>query len=515
MSSDNNEKAEYTNTSGKENNNSDHIGSDSEKAEGKKKYTDYKSVRPFYSNKYFLWGMTGFLTVIACIAVYFLFSNFKVLSEVFSKLNKALMPVYIGMIIAYLLTPILNFVECKLITPLFDKTKMKKGEKRDKLIRGICIAITMILAIAIIFCIIYLMISQIVPSLKNIVDNLDTYVSNIQVWANNTLDNNPALKDNIIKLVGISSENLEEWISGDILSFSFISQLIPFINDNGSVDMNLVLPILGTIMGSLGKVLGGLWNFIIGLIISIYLLGAKEKFAGRSKKLSYVLFPRKVSNNLIGAFRYTHKTFIGFLGGKIIDSIIVGILCFIGTSILQTPYAGLVSLFVGVTNIIPYFGPFIGAIPSALLIFVVDPMHPLNMIFFVVFILVLQQLDGNVIGPKILGDSIGLEGFWVIFSITVFGGLMGVPGMIIGVPVFAVIYAGIKAFARHRLIKKNLPHHTKDYVDLVKINDEGEVEEFIPESKKPFKRDKDQKIRIPFVTSIKEKIEKRKKDKNQ
>ena len=476
------------------------------------RYKDYSSDKKLFSNRYFLWGLTGFLTVVACIAVYLLLTNISVVYGFFKSLNKVLMPVFVGMIIAYLLTPLLNFFESKLITPLFDKTKFKKSEKRDKLIRGICIFLTIVLAIAIVFWLTYLMISQIVPSIKNIADNLGTYVSNIQVWANKTLEKNPSLKENIINLVGVSSENLETWLNDDILTFSFISQVAPFINQNGSVDFDMVLPILGNVIGKVGKFFGGLLNVIIGIIISIYLLSGKEKFAGRSKKLTYTIFKRKTANNIIYAFRFTHKTFIGFLGGKIVDSIIIGILCFIGTTILQTPYAGLVSLFVGVTNIIPYFGPFIGAIPSALLIFVVDPMHPLNMVFFVIFILLLQQSDGNVIGPKILGDSTGLEGFWVIFSITLFGGFFGVAGMILGIPVFAVIYAGIKAWSRNRLKKKDLPHHTKDYVDLISIDDNGEPVTVVPESKKPFAKEKSKK-RIPFVTSIREKIRKRKENK--
>ena len=491
----------------------DSVNIDTSKNEGKK-YRDYHSNKKYLSNKYFLWGLTGFLTIIACIAVYLLLVNIGVVFKFFQSVNKVLMPVYLGMIIAYLLTPLLNFIECKIVTPIFDKTKAKKGEKRDKLIRGICIFITLVIAVAIVFWLIYLMISQIVPSIKQIVDNLDTYVSNFQTWANKTLNNNPDLKDNIIKIVGVSSEGIEEWINGDILSFDFISKIIPFINDDGSVNMSQVMPIIGSIIGSLGKFLGGLWNFIIGFIISIYLLGGKEKFAGRSKKLTYVIFNRKTANNLISAFRFTHKTLIGFLGGKIVDSVIIGILCFIGTTILQTPYAGLISLFVGVTNIIPYFGPFIGAIPSAILIFVVDPMHPLNMLFFVIFILVLQQLDGNVIGPKILGDSTGLEGFWVIFSITLFGGFFKVPGMILGVPIFAVFYAGVKAWARNRLKKKDLPHHTSDYVNLVKVNDEGEVEEFIPESKKPFAKEGKNSFKVPFFQKLIEKIKEKKKNKD-
>ena len=172
------------------------------------------------------------------------------------------------------------------------------------------------------------------------------------------------------------------------------------------------------------------------------MLASKERFAGQIKKVIYAVFERDTANITIRNFRFTHRTFIGFLPGKVIDSICIGILCFIGTSIMGTPYPALVSVIIGVTNIIPFFGPFLGAIPSTILIFVVDPMHPLNCVYFVIFVFVLQQFDGNILGPKILGDSTGLTGFWVIFAITLFGGLYGVLGMIVGVPIFAVIYAG-------------------------------------------------------------------------
>ncbi len=478
-------------------------------AASEKVYKDYAPNKKYLKNKYFLWGLTGFLTIVAGLSVYLILINFKPIVGFFKTLTDILMPVFAGMIIAYLLTPILNFIECKILTPIFNKTKFKESEKRAKLIRGISIFLTMVLMIAAVFWTIYLMVSQIVPSVRDIANNLDTYQANIQTWARKTLTNNPDLRNNIIQFAGVSSQNLETWINDDFLSFSLFSKFIPFINDDGSIDMSQLLPILSSVIGGIGKFFGGLLDFIIGMIISIYLLGGKERFAGRAKKLTYVVFNRKNANSIISAFRFTHKTFIGYLGGKIIDSIIIGLLCFIGTSILRTPYAGLVSLFVGVTNVIPYFGPFLGAIPSAILIFVVDPMHPLNTLFFLIFILVLQQLDGNVIGPKILGDSTGLEGFWVIFSITLFGGFFKVPGMILGIPVFAVFYAGVRAWSEKKLKKKDLPHETKDYIDMVSINDEGEIESFVPESKKTPK-----KIRIPFITSIREKIAKKKEEKN-
>ena len=198
------------------------------------------------------------------------------------------------------------------------------------------------------------------------------------------------------------------------------------------------------------------------------------------------MFDRKAGNELITNFRFIHSTFIGFIGGKIIDSIIIGIICFICTSIIGTPYALLVSVIVGVTNVIPFFGPYIGAIPSTFLVLMVDPKQAL---YFVILILIIQQFDGNILGPKILGDSTGLSGFWVIFAITIFGGLFGVPGMIVGVPIFAVFYAGVKSLVNRQLSKKGLPIQIQPYMTVGQINEEKVFTEYVPPVKKRKKYD--------------------------
>ena len=231
--------------------------------------------------------------------------------------------------------------------------------------------------------------------------------------------------------------------------------------------------LIKTVSLSVINVFGFLWDFVIGFIISIYVLASKEKFAGQAKKISYAIFEQDTANNVIKNFRFTHQTFIGFLGGKIMDSIIIGLLCFIGTTIMGTPYAALVSVIIGVTNIIPFFGPFLGGVPCAFLVFVVDPLHPLNCVYFILFVIILQQFDGNILGPKILGNSTGLTGFWVIFSITFFGGLFGVLGMIIGVPIFAVIYAAIRSAINTLLKKKKLPTDGKQYEEVDYVDEEG------------------------------------------
>lgn len=421
------------------------------------------------NNKYVRWGVTAFLVIVAGITFYyFVFHSSNIRSGV-KMITDILMPVVVGMAIAYLLTPILNFIEKKLLYPLCNRLRIKESKKKNSIIRGVGILITAFLFVALIYVLLYMLISQIVPSVQNIISNFDAYTSNFTKWLNQTMNDNPEVQAYLVRTFDKYSNELESWIT-DILP------------NTGQLIKTVSLSILG--------VVGVLWDFVIGFIISIYVLASKEKFAAQAKKISYALFEKDTANTVIKNFRFTHKTFIGFLGGKIVDSIIIGILCFIGTSILKTPYAALVSVIVGVTNIIPFFGPFLGAVPSALLIFVVDPLHPLNCLYFVIFIIVLQQVDGNIIGPKILGSSTGLAGFWVIFAITLFGGLFGVFGMIIGVPIFAVIYAGIRSGLNILLSKKEMPTELEKYRNLDYVDEEGmhDMPEEQPGEKKASRR---------------------------
>lgn len=414
------------------------------------------------NNKYFRWGLTAFLVIAAGIVFYyFMFHGSNIQSGVGTVID-ILMPVVVGMAIAYLLTPVLNFIETRIMIPLCTKCKIRETKKRNSVVRGVGILITAFLFVALIYMIFSMLISQIVPSVQNLISNFDNYTTNFTVWLNRTLEDNTELKDYVIKTVDKYSGELEKLVT-DILPNT----------------MELIKTVSLSVIG----VLHFVWDFVIGFIISIYVLASKERFAGQAKKISYALFEQETANTLIKNFRFTHQTFIGFLGGKIVDSIIIGILCFIGTSIMGTPYAALVSVIIGFTNIIPFFGPFLGAVPCAILVFVVDPMHPLNCVYFVLFILVLQQFDGNILGPKILGSSTGLTGFWVIFAITFFGGLMGVTGMIIGVPIFAVIYAGIRSGVNILLRKKDMPTETKKYETVDYVDEEGGFHETVPEEK--------------------------------
>ena len=363
-----------------------------------------------------------------------------------------LMPVVFGLVTAYLLTPVLNFMEGRLLVPLFGRCGVKDTKGRRKSIRALGIIITAFLFVALIYGLVFMLISQIVPSIEGIIVNFDSYAGNVSSWINRVLEDNPEFGEYVSKTLDKFSTQLEDWLN----------HIIP---GTASLIKTVSLSFIG--------VLNVLWDFVIGFIISIYVLASKEHFAAQAKQIVYAYFEKDTANTVIRNFRFTHRTFIGFLSGKIVDSIIIGILCFLGTTLMKTPYAILISLIIGVTNIIPFFGPFLGAIPSTILIFVVDPMHPLNCVYFALFALALQQFDGNILGPKILGNSTGLSAFWVIVAILLGGGLFGFVGMVMGVPTFAVFYYVAELIVNSRLEKKKLPASSEQYDPLSYVDDEG------------------------------------------
>lgn len=405
-------------------------------------------------NSYVKWGLTAFVTMVATICfVYGLFFGASVIEAV-NQFLQMIMPILFGFSIAYLLTPILNFIEGKLLKRVVQHPFFENMPRKDTMVRGVGILLTGLFVCLLAYLFFMMLLSQIVPSLTSIASNGSTYVDNVSVWVEEVVRKNPAFSGYVRDLLAQYSTEVTNWLNTNLLSRA--SEVLRILS----------LGILNTV--------SVLWKFIIGFIISLYVLGSKERFAAQSKKMTYALFQRETANAIIRHFRFAHRTFIGFLNGKIWDSVIIGILCFIGTSLLNIPYAALVSVIVGVTNVIPFFGPIIGAIPCTLLIFAIDPMNPLNSLYFVIFIFALQQFDGNILGPKILGDSTGLSSFWVIFAIMLFGGLYGVPGMIIGVPLFAIIYAGVKSVVQTALEKKHLRTETQDFLTLDYVDEDGQ-----------------------------------------
>lgn len=417
-----------------------------------------------FDKKYLLTGLMAFLVLAGVLILYYIVFHGTNIKNGVNYLLLVSRPIVYGFIIAYIMTPMLNFIEKKWLNKIVAKIKPGKEIKYKKQIRFLSILLTSLFFIFIIYVMVSMLVSQIVPSIRNIINNFDSYVYNLTVWVNKLFEDNRAIAVYVQDLIKTYSGEFENWLS---------SVVIP---QTSVIIKSLSLSVLGML-----KVL---WNFIIGFVISIYLLGSKEILAGQSKKIVYALFKTPFANAVIRELRYVNQTFIGFIIGKIIDSIIIGILCFIGTTMIGTPYPALVSLIVGVTNVIPFFGPYIGAVPCAIFILIVDFSNPINCLYFVIFILVLQQFDGNILGPKILGDSTGLSGFWVIFSITLFGGVFGIFGMIIGVPIFAVIFKAVKRAVNYKLGKKELPTETTLYLKVGSIEEDAEFTEYVvPEGK--------------------------------
>ena len=437
-----------------------------------------------FEKKYVLKGITAFFVLAACMLLWYLIFHGEKFKGNMGTLYNILVPILDGFIIAYISAPILNFIENKWLLPLFKKLfKKKDPAKFKKPIRAIGIVMTTVLFIALIYGVIRMIMSQLIPSIMSIVNNFDTYTNNVYKWVNRLFEDNPEVATFLQENVAVYSQKIEGWLTETIIPQA--SELLK------SVSLSII---------SFIKVL---WNFLIGFIISIYLLATKETLSAQAKKLMYAFFSKSTANKVLRETRYANKTFINFFIGKIIDSTIIGILCFIGTSIMGTPYAALVSVVIGVTNIIPFFGPIIGAVPTALLILIVDFSTPMNCVYYIIFVLILQQLDGNVIGPMILGESTGLSGFWIIFAITLFGGLWGVFGMFIGVPLFAVIYSAIRRLVIKKLKQKDLPDNTQLYMNVGEIDDNnvmiphfdesgnvisGEIEDPMPKKERKLKR---------------------------
>ena len=410
------------------------------------------------NKRYLHIGITAFLVIAASICFYYLVFHGDRFSAQLKNFFTIISPVLYGIIFAYLMTPMVNGIERRLLIPIFEKNGKPISKKHKKIFRIVSVFLTLFIVCQLIYGFFSILIPNIVKSIKSISYQFPYYVQNLTIWSAKFLEDHPDIEKMVVNFLDTYSEEFSNYLNDSI-----VPQMETLVKQ---VSLSLI------------SVLKLLWNFIIGIVISVYVLFSKETFAGQAKKIVFALMSKKTANHFIRDVRFTSDTFIGFISGKIIDSIIIGFICFAGTSILKMPYALLISVIVGVTNIIPFFGPYLGAVPSTILILMVNPIQSF---YFILFILVLQQVDGNVIGPKILGQSTGLSGFWVIFSITVFGGIMGIPGMIIGVPFFAVLYAMTRRITNKMLSKKGLPLETYKYLDVDYIE---ENDNFIPREEK-------------------------------
>ena len=395
------------------------------------------------SNKKYLYlGLTIFLSLSAVILFYYILFYGESFTQVKASAINVLLPIIDGIVIAYILSPMQNWIEQKILCPLIGKIPNKKNKSRKTLTRVLATFLTILIFLVLIAVVLLLIIPQVLDSLEIIISRFPLYMDKIDSFVQQFMEEYRDMSDLLVDYW----PQIENWLQ---------TQFLPNTT-------SVVSKVSSGLVGSVVSFISILFKFIIGIIISVYLLYSKEIFCAQAKKIAYAFLKEESANNLINNMRYANKIFGGFITGKLVDSLIIGVLCFIGLSILKVPYSLLISVLVGVTNVIPYFGPFLGAIPSALILLMINPMKCL---VFLIFVVILQQFDGNVIGPKILGDSTGLSGFWVIFAITVFGGIFGVFGMFIGVPLFAVLYAAIKTFVANRLIKRNMPDDTKYYME--------------------------------------------------
>lgn len=416
-----------------------------------------------WDKKYLQWGLTAFGVIAASMLFYFGIFHMDTLLRGLNTIYAVLTPIIYAAAISYVLWPLIRFLERKIIYRICEYQGWNPSKKIRKIIRMICVIISLFLFFLVIYSLLAMLVPEIISSITNIVDNFPRYISNIQEWMSELLKNNPDLEESTNMLFSTVSSKMETWLSED-----FLPQINSIVKNFSTGFLNVLI---------------FLKNFLIGAMISIYLLFGKETYVGHGKRFLYCLFKPETTNNVIRDLQFVDKTFGGFIIGKILDSIIIGILCYIGTTIMNLPYALLVSVIVGVTNVIPFFGPYIGAIPSAFLILLVNP---IQCIYFILFILVLQQFDGNFLGPKILGGSTGLSGFMVIVAILVGGGLFGIFGMFVGVPVCAVICTIFRNMMERKLKSRNLPVTVEHYQDIDHLDSETHEPVFNPNTRTAF-----------------------------
>lgn len=394
--------------------------------------------------KYLYISLAGAVGVILCIVFFFMLFRFDKMLAFLGIVKSILMPFIYGAVIAYLLTPVCNFIEKHLKVIL--KKKMKNQDRAGKLAGAAGITLSILFGIFVIYLLLAMVLPQVFTSIRGIVAVLPENVTKWSEWIQQRLEDNEVLGNYVNQLGGTLYINVENWLE---------TKLIP----------NMQTIVSGVSAGLIGALIV-VKNILIGIIAAIYMMANRRRFAAQAKKILYSLFKTDRANDILEEMRFIDKMFGGFISGKLLDSLIIGFLCFFCMNLMNMPYTMLISVIVGVTNVIPFFGPYFGAVPSALIVLTVSPV---KCIYFLLFILVLQQFDGNFLGPKILGNSTGLSSFWVLFSILLFGGLFGFVGMIIGVPAFAVIYDLIGKMANRLLRERNLTTDTGTYQELATV----------------------------------------------
>ena len=398
------------------------------------------------NKRYWKIGATLFGVVAASILLYVILTNYQGFINVINRAIAVIAPLLYGALFAFLMNPFVALCD-RLLIPFFEKRKWFP-KRRETVARSLGILLAVVVLGILIYGFFALLLPQLYDTITGIGKNLGTYYSTTERWLLRQFNNNPELRGYMDAMIAKIYAGVEGWLNEDLLG-----------------NMQNVLTV---VTDSVKAFVSGMLNVLIGVIIAIYVLSDKERFAAQTRMVAVALFSDKGANRTFAIGRKTYEIFSGFLTGKLIDSFIIGILCYIGMRILGLPFPALISVVIGVTNIIPFFGPIIGAVPSAVLILLESPIHAL---YFLIFVLILQQLDGNIIGPKILGDSIGISGFWVLVSITIAGALFGFGGMLLGVPVFAVLYELFSEWVRGALERKNRPTAREAYLGIEAVDE--------------------------------------------
>ena len=395
--------------------------------------------------QYILIAAIVFATFCCCILFFFMIYRYNGFTDFWKRLANILQPIIIGLVLAYLLNPVMKFIEKYLLKLL--TTHMKSKTKAKKTSRAVAIAGALLFLVGMIVLLIAAIVPAVAKSIQNMSAAFPSEVNNLLDWI-----------DEFSK----GDSKMAEMVSEGIATASVMFQ--------NFVDKEL-LPLIQTYLASITSgVISGfkfLLNVLVGVIVSVYVMASQETFAGQAKKTLYAVFKPARANIIIDTLRKSNDIFGGFISGKLLDSAIIGVLAYIVLSIMKMPDTILLAVIIGVTNVIPFFGPFIGAVPSFIIVVLQNPIQGL---YFLIFIFILQQIDGNIIGPKILGNSTGLSSFWVVFAILVFGGLWGFPGMLLGVPVMAVIYYIAQKAVAYLLRRKGLVQDTDSYVELVRVD---------------------------------------------
>lgn len=387
------------------------------------------------------YGLFLFILIAAAMLFYFVLFRGAVLAKGIAKINAVIAPIVYGFVLAYILTPVMQQIE-QLLLRILVKLNFSPKRRGMSILRVISAILSVLCLVIVIYALIALLLPELLNSIRSITYSFPVYVENIRNWIN-TYINNPEI---------------------DVQSTELLNEFETYVETFFSEKMN---PYIDTVMqhlsDSLREFVVFFSNTVVGLIVSVYIMINGERTLARFRRFMYAVLPIPTANRIIVNIRMIDEKFGGFILGKLIDSLIIGILCYICCKIIHIPYQSLIAVIIGVTNIIPFFGPFIGAVPTAFLVLCVDPIKAL---YFIILVFALQQFDGNILGPAILGSSVGVSSFMVLVSILIGSGFLGVVGMIIAVPMAAVITSFAQSYVLRFLDNKNLPDSLESYNHL-------------------------------------------------